>query len=190
MNLRQKGGMTLSKYMRKMSSLLAAILCTSAFLPSEAQAQAPSKDRVLKLAEDSPYRDPAIIYLEADELINDEAKGILTARGEVEGKFEDRTLRADEVVYTLRNGKVIATGNVVLIDANGATQYADKLDLSDSLEAGTASGFTSRFPNGGIMGAAFATRRSDEGVELYKAYYTACQPCEGKSRHGNLRPAV
>lgn len=184
-----KAGTKLSKSARRKSLLLTAVISTTALsfsISSSSSAQlvdtqtATGTSRPLKLAADSPYRDPDIIYLEADELINNEENGILTAIGQVEGRYQDRTLRADKVVYTLRNGQVIATGNVVLIDANGSSQYADKLELSDELEAGTAADFTARFPNGGVMGAAFATRRTDAGVELYKAYYTACEACEGK----------
>lgn len=153
---------------------------TAAQAQDNPTATAAGTNRTLKLAPDSPYRDPDIIYLEADELINDEENNILTAKGEVEGRYQDRTLRAEEVIYNLETGRVVATGNVVLIDANGSSQYADRLELSNELEAGTAADFTSRFENGAVLGAALAKRRTDEGVELYKAYYTACIPCEGE----------
>jgi LPS-assembly protein len=148
-----------------------------------------SANRTLSLAADSPFRDPDIIYLEADELINNEAENIITASGEVEGRYQDRTLRADKVVYTLDTGVVIASGNVVLIDANGATQYASKLELSNELEAGTAADFTARQVGGGIMAAAFATRTEDGEIELYNAYYTACEPCmeDGETKKPSWR---
>jgi len=159
--------------------------------PASAQfsQDAAGTNRPLTLKADSPFRDPDIIYLEADELINDEQAGILTASGEVEGRYQDRTLRADKVVYTLSTGLVIASGNVVLIDANGATQYANKLELSNELEAGTAADFTSRQAGGGIMAAAFATRTEDGEIELYNAYYTACEPCmeEGRTKKPSWR---
>jgi len=128
-------------------SILKQALCLSAcalplLITSPASAQftqnAGGANRPLTLKADSPFRDPDIIYLEADELINDEVSNIITAIGEVEGRYQDRTLRADKVVYTLDTGVVIASGNVVLIDANGSTQYANKLELSNELEAGTS----------------------------------------------------
>lgn len=154
--------------------------------PASAQftQNAAGTNRALTLKADSPFRDPDIIYLEADELINDEVSGVLTASGEVEGRYQDRTLRAEKVVYNLETGKVIASGNVVLIDANGSTQYANKLELSNELEAGTAADFTARQAGGGIMAAAFATRTDEGEIELYNAYYTACEPCmeDGKTK--------
>ena len=158
-------------------------------LPAYAQITQTSTNSTTSLSADSPFRDPDIIYLEADELINDEELGILTASGEVEGRYQSRTLRADSVVYNLDTGAVVATGNVILVDASGASQYADKLELSEELEAGTAANFTARTAGGGITAAAFATRTSDEEIELYNAYYTACEPCEknGKTRKPSWR---
>ena len=139
-------------------------------------------DRPLKLAADSPFRDPDIIYLDADELVRDEVGQVLVAKGDVEGRYQDRTLRADKVVYNIQTGRVVALGNVVLIDADGTIQYADKLELSNELEAGTASAFTARLANGGITAAALATRTEDGEIELYNAYYTACIPCEDSEK--------
>lgn len=162
-----------------LASAMSAMTIPIVAVPALAQIPqtAAGTNRPLDLAPDSPFRDPDIIYLEADELINNEISQILIAQGEVEGRYQDRTLRAEKVVYNLATGLVIASGNVVLIDSNGGVQYADKLELSSELEAGTAANFTARLPGQGITAAAFAARTSDEEIELYNAYYTACEPC-------------
>ena len=131
---------------------------------------------------DNPFRDPDIIYLEADSLINNENDGVLIASGQVIGKYQERTLRAEKVVYTLATGVVIASGNVVLIDPNGSTQYASKLELSNKLETGTATDFTARQVGNGLTSAAFATRTENGEIELYNAYYTACKLCKDKGK--------
>lgn len=176
----------------KLVTCLAALLAsTSLSTASHAQAVFTGADanRELDLAPGSPFRDPDIIYLDADELIRSEENDVLVAQGEVEGRYQDRTLRADKVVYNLESGRVTALGNVTLIDADGSVQYADKLELSDELEAGTASNFTARLANGGITGAALATRTEDEEIELFNAYYTACEPCveDGKTQKPTWR---
>ncbi|MGB3456461.1 MAG: LPS assembly protein LptD [Litorimonas sp.] len=139
-------------------------------------------DRNLQLAPDSPFRDPDLIYLEANEVINDEREEVLTAIGEVEGRYEDRTIRADRVDYDLKTGIVLATGNVVLISANGDLQYADKIELSGELEAGAATNFTARLASGATTAARFVARDEAGEVELYNVVYTACEICEDKSR--------
>lgn len=142
--------------------------------------QSAQSNQDLKLAADSPFRDPDIIYLEADTLTNDDAGQILTAQGDVEGRYQDKTLRADKVVYNLSTGQVIAEGNVVLVQPDGSSQYADKLELSNELEAGTATDFVARLPGGGVSAASFVARGENGEVELYNAYYTACEVCEEK----------
>ena len=76
-----------------------------------------------------------------------------------------------------------------LLMQNGSTQYANKLELSNELEAGTAADFTARQAGGGIMAAAFATRTEEGEIELYNAYYTACEPCieEGRTKKPSWR---
>jgi len=164
---------------------LAALLGSSVLsaIPAQAQiGQLTQSDSDLKLAADSPFRDPDIIYLEADALDNDEETGILTASGEVEGRYQDRTLRADNVIYYLETGQIIASGNVVLIQSDGSSQYADKLEISNELETGTATDFVARLPDGGVTAARFVARGANGEVELYNAYYTACEVCEEKPK--------
>lgn len=146
-------------------------------MSERALAQSTPASRVMNLAPDSPFQDPDMIFLEADELINNDAENTLIALGEVEGRYQDSTLRADQVTYYVEEGRVIASGNVTLVNADGSSQFAETLELSNELETGTAYNFTSRLPNGGITGAAYAQRRED-GIDLYNAYYTACEPCE------------
>ncbi len=175
------------------SGLLTSLLAVSgAILSAPAFAQGISlntKPSALKLAPDSPFRDPDVIYLEADELENDEKNKMIYARGSVEGRYQDKTILADEVRYNVATGEVFAIGNVVLVNADGSSQYADKLELSDELEAGTATNFLARFPTGGQLASAFAARKTDTGIELYNAYYTACEACkvEGKTKKPTWR---
>ena len=177
-----------SKLVTCLAALLAG-LTISTYSYAQAVPSGTDSNRELDLAPDSPFHDPDIIYLDADELIRSEENDILVAQGDVEGRYQDRTLRADKVVYNLESGRVTALGNVTLIDADGSVQYADKLELSDELEAGTASNFTARLANGGITGAALATRTENEEIELYNAYYTACEPCveDGKTKRPTWR---
>ncbi len=158
-----------------LAGCLVTVLCSAG--TQVAHAQSTPASRVLDLAPDSPFRDPDIIYLEADELISNDAENTLIAVGEVEGRYQDRTLRADQVTYYMEEGRVIATGNVTLVNGDGSSQFAERIELSNELSSGAAYNFTARLPNGGITGAAYAQRRED-GIDLYNAYYTACEPCQ------------
>lgn len=160
-----------------------------AFAQIGANQTATGTNRPLQLPDDSPFRDPDLFYLEADSLSNDEKTGILTVNGQVEGRYEDRSLRADQVVYDRNTGRIVASGNVTLVDATGSVQYADKLELSEELEAGTATNYTGRLEGGGVVGARFVNRNTEEEFEFYNAYYTACQLCkeDGKTNTPSWR---
>jgi len=164
----------------KSTASIALISFAGLSAPAYAQFAQVTENQDLQLAEDSPFRDPDIIYLEADSLTNDEAAQLITAEGEVEGRYQDKTLRADRVEYNLETGQVFAVGNVVLVQPDGSSQYADKIELSNELEAGTATDFVARLPNGGLTAARFVARGKDGEIELYNAYYTACKVCEDK----------
>ncbi len=156
-----------------MLSCASLSLCLGFANPAGAQ----NADEKLNLPANSPFRNPDIIYLEADEVQDNRDAGIITAKGGVEGRYQDRTLRADQVVYNVNSGRVVATGNVVLIGGDGSSQFADKIELTDKLASGAAKDFTARFNPVGIAGAKYAVRRSDTGYDLYNAYYTACEAC-------------
>ena len=166
---------------RRLSQLSAGLLLagTSLFaVDAAAQAQtAVGTNRPLQLAPDSPYRDPDIVYLEADELINDEAANTLTATGGVVGRYQDRELRAERVIYNLETGEIFAEGDVTIVDPTGAAQFAEKVNLSNELQAGTATNFTLRTEDGGLTAAALAQQNPDGSISLYNAYYTACEVC-------------
>ena len=173
----------MNRFCRHLTTSAAASVLALLIGPTIASAQT----TVAQVVEDgepvraeSPFVDPNLIYLEADELIDRSEDNTLIARGSVSGRYQTRSLQADEVIYDLDKGTVIAIGNVVIIDDNGAAQYSDRIELNDKLQSGGATDFVTRFPEGGTAAAAFALRREDGGVDLYNAYYTACEACRNE----------
>ena len=59
---------------------------------------------------------PRQIDFEANELSYNDQSDTVTARGNVILRSEDRSVRADEVVWDRISGKIIATGNIRLVD--------------------------------------------------------------------------
>jgi len=132
---------------------------------------------------------PGELYMEADEVIRDDEHGITTAQGNVEMRYEGRTVRADKVIYTEgeegREGTIRAIGDVQVFNTDGSVEFAKDLLLDDQMQAGVAVGFSSRAPyrdpEPGEMKVAAATvvRRSDTIQELNQAIYTPCPICAG-----------
>ncbi len=133
------------------------------------------------VAQDAAAVDPfeeGVVYVEADEVIEDGENNRYIARGNVEARYGPRTVRADEVIYFPQTERVVARGSVVVLEDNGVATFADEVELAADLTEGLAEDFSVRLPNRGTIGAAFAVRRSEERTEFTRAFYTACEVCE------------
>jgi len=95
-------------------ALATSVVAGSSFAQSAAPQMASGTNRPLQLPDDSPFRDRDLFYLEADSLNNDDRSGVLTVIGDVEGRYEDRSLRADQVTYNRNTGQVVATLNFTM----------------------------------------------------------------------------
>ena len=117
------------------------------------------------------------LFLEAESIIEDRANNTLTARGNVTARYEQRTLRAQEIIYDTVTGRVIARGNAEILQPDGTVQYADEIELDDQLRAGVAVGFAARQEYNAKIAAATAVRRSETVNELNRAIFTPCEIC-------------
>ena len=121
-------------------------------------------------------------YLESDLLIRDDANQKMIARGDVEARYQGRTLRADEVVYDTKTEVVTAHGHVQLINADGTAQFADDMTMDKDLKAGFARGFSARLDKNIKIAANTAIRRNADIQELNQAIYTPCEVCAEKPK--------
>ena len=144
---------------------------------------------------------PGELYMEADQLVRDDKNGITTAEGNVEIRYEDRTLRADRLVYkeappppegqpkvrdkdAPAQGVIRAFGHVQVIHDDGSVEYANQMTLDDKMQAAVALGFSARMKDkhtnqNVLIAGASAVRRSEDIQELNKAIYTPCPVCVG-----------
>jgi LPS-assembly protein len=123
------------------------------------------------------------VVMEADSVGQGEEPNLVVATGNVVARQGGRTLRADRLVYNRATGLVRAFGNVTVIEADGASTFADELTVDDSLNTGVASDFAARFPDGGVVAASAAVRRAGDRNFLSRAIYTACPICkDGKDK--------
>ncbi len=121
---------------------------------------------------------PRDVYLQADELIDDRDRKTITAVGKVEARYQGRTLRAKRVIYDTVTGAARATGDVVIINADGTTEYGQDMQLDDQFRTGVALGFAARLEQNVTIAAGAAIRRTDEITELRQAVYTPCPICK------------
>jgi LPS-assembly protein len=81
------------------------------------------------------------------------------------------------VVYDARTGAVTATGNVQIVNADGTSEFAERITLDKDFTAGVALGFSSRQQNNIKLASAAAVRRNPDSLELNRAIFTPCDTC-------------
>ena len=115
-----------------------------------------------------------ILDFEADELAYDSEAEIVTARGDVVLRSEDRSVRADEVVWYRESGRIVASGNIRFVDETGNQLFTDQIELTDEFEAGAIEELLIALRAGGRLAARSASREEDGTILLDRAAYTAC----------------
>ena len=123
-----------------------------------------------------------VVLLEANELIDDQEAGTVTAQGDVQVRYQGRTLRADQLVYDLNTGAIRATGNVQVVGEDGSATYAEQVDADEALNVGAAAELRARLGENGTLAARAALRHGEGESELRNVIYTSCPICEGTDR--------
>ncbi len=124
-------------------------------------------------------------YLEANELIDDEANHVVTAKGQVEARYSGRVLRANEVSYNAVTGVVTAKGDVVVINPDGSAEFSQSAVLDRQMSAGVAMAFSTRIKVPGLpqavsIAARSVVRLSPTVTEMNEAIFTPCAVCRKK----------
>lgn len=124
------------------------------------------------------------LLVEADELIYDNDKNTVTARGNAELHYGPRTLQADRVRYDRASSRVFAEGNVRLTDQDGAVVTGEKMELTDDFKSGFIDSLRIQqtvVRKGETIRTRFSAPRGEraDGEQTSFDYgtYTACEPC-------------
>lgn len=117
------------------------------------------------------------VFFTADEVEYDSNTGVVTARGHIEAWQGERVLRAETMTYDRSTGRMTATGNVVLIEPDGQTLFADTAELTDEMRNGVLEGMRAQLADNGRL-VANGARRTDANItEMSRAVYSTCNLC-------------
>lgn len=150
----------------RLSRLALALALGAAAAPLAAQDDAPAPEE----AEETARR----IDFEARELAYNSESDIVTARGDVILRSEDRSVRADEVIWDRNTGRIIASGNIRLVDEAGNQLFTDQVELTEEFDTGAMSELLIALRAGGRLAARSAERGADGTAVLTDAAYSAC----------------
>jgi len=129
---------------------------------------------------DKNAADNSPMLLSADEIVYDRDGSSVAAQGHVQIEYDGNHVVARRVVYNQKTKRVMAYGNVELVDAHGIKVYAEQLDLTDDLGEGFINGLRAETPDNTRFAAESAERSGGQMTVFNHGIYTACQPCYTK----------
>ncbi len=125
------------------------------------------------------------LLVEADELVYDNDRNTVTARGNAQLNYGARNLQADRVRYDRGTSRVFAEGNVRLTDETGTLVTGDRMELTDDFKNGFVDALRIQQTvetKGEVVrtriSAPRAERVAGEVSSFDFATYTACEPCK------------
>ena len=120
------------------------------------------------------------MLLEADTLIYDNDNNIVTADGSVQIDYGGNKLVAKRVVYNRKTGRLVASGDVEIVDSSGTRVYSDELDITDDFANGFVNALRVETIDKTYFAAESAERNAGTTTTFNNGVYTACEPCEDK----------
>lgn len=120
----------------------------------------------------------AKLLLTSSELIYDQDNKKIIAVGGVQINYGGYRLVAKRVEYDQTTGRMMAIGDIELIEPNGNRIYGDKVDVTDDFANGFVEALRIETTDNTRLAAASGERVNAEVMILNKGVYTACEPCK------------
>jgi LPS-assembly protein len=128
----------------------------------------------------SPTADAGPVAFQADSAQYDDQTQILTATGSVFLQRQDQSVRADTVTWNRKTGKILATGNVRMVDKDGNQLFTNQVELTDQFDVGAMQSMLLALREGGRLAADSGQRDAQGRVFLSHAAYTGCAVVNSK----------
>ena len=157
-----------------------AALAGCALIPLLAQAAQMRAPSIKPPDKNAPF------LLQADEVVYDSEKHIVSAVGHVEIDDQDRTLLAERVDYDQDKDLVTASGHVSVTDTKGNVVFADHVVLTDRMRNGALSGFGALLGKTGRLAARNAVRVNGDTVIARHTVYSPCKICQQQGQRTPL----
>ncbi|WP_425475737.1 LPS-assembly protein LptD [Mesorhizobium hunchu] len=159
----------------------AALLCgvsALAFLVGGFALQPASAQNVSDFEAKTPSG--AQMLLEADTLVYDNDNQTVVAVGGVQIDYGGNKLVAQRVEYNRNTRRMVATGDVQIIDSDGTKINSQHIDVTDDFADGFVNALRVETPDKTYFGAESAERMGGVLTTFHNGVYTACEPCEDK----------
>ena len=170
---------TVSEYLSRLArgTALACIFSTSAIISLSSMAY--SQEGLASGEFGSQYQSnpDAKMLLQADNLIVDRDQNTVTAAGNVQIEYDGNRLVARQVVYNQKTKRMVAKGNVEIVEKDGNRIYSDEMDVTDDFRDGFVNGLRVETVDDTRFAAESAERSLGEITTFNNGVYTACRAC-------------
>lgn len=129
---------------------------------------------LLVLVGSAAAQESSPLIVDADEVSFDQATQIVEARGSVRLTYRGIRLSADHVVFDLRQERAVATGRVVLVDAQGRELRGERLTYDVRLEQAEFTKTETVVDGVHIRSERIETRGTQ--IIAHDATFTTCDP--------------
>lgn len=119
----------------------------------------------------------APLLLQADELVYNNVDRTISAIGTVRIDYDGVQLVADRVTYIEEGGRMVAVGNVEILEPDGNRLFADEIDITDDFSDGFLNALRVVTADNTRFAAESAERRDGTVTIFNNGLYTACEPC-------------
>ncbi|MEO5325522.1 LPS-assembly protein LptD [Mesorhizobium sp. CC13] len=133
---------------------------------------------VADLAPDVP--EGSKMLLEADTLVYDNDAQTVTAVGGVQIDYAGNRLVAQRVTYNRKTSRLIASGNVQIVNSDGTKIFSQEIDVTDDFADGFVNSLRLETVDKTYFAAESAKREDGYLTTFSNGVYTACEPCEAK----------
>lgn len=155
-----------------MKRVLLASCCAVTLLSSAASAEILSPNEYL---------------FEADKIAYDQEFGIVVAVGDVEIVSQNERVKADVITVYERDQRIVAEGNVVIIDDEGNQFFTDSIILRGSKgEDVKIDNIQARMTDGSRLKGVQGKRVDGRYIRVDDVRYTPCKPC-GITKDGEAK---
>ena len=122
----------------------------------------------------------AQMLLEADTLVYDNDASTVTAVGGVQIDYAGNRLVAQRVTYDRKTSRLIASGNVEVVNSDGTKIFSQEIDITDDFADGFVNTLRIETVDKTYFAAESAKREGGFLTTFNNGVYTACEPCEAK----------
>lgn len=120
------------------------------------------------------------MLLAADTLVYNNDNQTVTAIGGVQIDYGGNKLVAQRVVYDRNTKRLVASGNVEIVNSDGTKINSQHIDITDDFADGFVNALRVETPEKAYFAAESAERMGGVLTTFHNGVYTACEPCEDK----------